>query len=267
MKRNCYLFTFILSVCFIVASCSSYKSSIKPEDIQGKHDIIIIPYKAAPITVAEKPGVAMLFGLIGGAIQGLGGNSDREKFVDYMEKIRGTWEPSMIIAEECAKAIKSKSGRAFEINLVDNVREIPGAEKLRILEQRVFTARDKGTGFSRSYIGNWMDVGSDWLKKDSSNIVYKQEYPQNKADISLEAFASCFIMKEDELLAGVMLKLINTNTGQKIAAVTSYDSFKITPIKEQSDFDKFKSEFQYSMGQLCSKALGEMGLINLKNKF
>jgi hypothetical protein len=134
---------------------------------------------------------------------------------------------------------------------------------LRALEPRVFTARDEGKGPWKTFYGDWQDVGQAWINEENTTNQYKQEYPQSKADLSLEIYNSYVVLKEDKLYLKVMVKLFNTTTRHKIALGYSDDSFQMSAIKDKNDFTIFENEFRHAINQSCDKVLGEIGLINI----
>lgn len=257
MRRNIYIvFILIMSILLLTACVSS--KSIRSEDLKTTHDLLIIPYKTAPIYVSSvNPAVGIAFPLFAVGAE-YAAKGDKEKFIEFMDEIKGDWNPSAAIAKECSALIKNN--RKVQINniAIANVHELPGTEKLRVAEPRVFTSKDS--------IISWRLLGiRDWLPNDLPTIQYKQEYPQNQADWALEIFSSMMVIRDESIYFDIIIKIFNTDTGEKIAAIFYPGSgYNRSPIKDKSGFKKFEEEFGYAAKQTCGGALNKIGLINFK---
>lgn len=262
MKSIYYKFATILVFTLLTSSCASYKASIRPDELKTRHDVLIVPFKAAPITVSKSgTGTFLLFGPIGRDIVEASYKEEREKIVDKLRKIHGQWNPSIVLAKECSNLIAKSSVIQVESTTIVKMRELPGAESLRQKESNVFTTKLR-EGIWTNIVVDWLNAGGQWFKKNSSPIQYKQDYSESNADWSLEVFSSYNQIREGEIRSNVILKLFNISSREKIASSVAFDSFQISPIKEISDFKIFKREYRIAANQLCGKALSEMGLIS-----
>jgi hypothetical protein len=162
-----------------------------------------------------------------------------------------------VIAQECSDLIKNRT--PFQIRNISMAepREMPGLENKKQGGSKIFTAESQIYAFGSP----WGNAGNRMMQ-DSNYLQYGKEYPQSNSDWALEVFSQyIWIMKMKELSFNVILKLVETNSGKKIALDYSYDNFAIFLGKDISNFKSFEDEFRNAANILCSKTLRKMGLI------
>lgn len=260
MKSTYYKVIVILVLSVFIFGCSS-KMVIRQEEIKNKHNILVVPFKAPPINIKSWGlGTFLLFGPLGTRIAEESTGNERKNIADVLNEQLIGWNPTDIVAQECAGLIQESSLLQVQNITIADIRELPGAEKLRSKEPKVFTA--KLGGIATTLAGKWMNAVGQWFKKSKSTIQYKHEYPQVNADMALEAaYWYLAIEKGTKLIVQINLKLIDTFTGEKIAASASFNTIKISPVGERQDFLTFKKDFRAGINKVCSKVLEDMGII------
>lgn len=263
MTKNLYCKFIILLCSVFLISCTT--KNIRQEELIKPHDLLVIPYKAAPINIRTMHfGRVLALALtiqphLAYDIEKVTTKTDVEKIAEILEKMRGEWNPSTALANECSGVIKNN--RKVQINTITitNPRELPGAEDLRLADPNVFSKTYKKDDENI----HWARLsGSKWLPNDSPTIPYKQEYPQNTADWALEIFIPIIGFRNESLAILLAIKMFNINTGEKIATAEALGTFDITPIKDESGFKQFEKEFGVAAKQLCGSALNKIGLIS-----
>ncbi len=166
---------------------------------------------------------------------------------------------SPVTANECANIIKNSSKVAIESIIIADIRELPGIEKLRLKEPRLFITE---TFFPVSR--DFSIFMRDWVKTDTQTIKYKQENPQMKADWAIEISNSWLDLQEESVTLDVIIKIFNTISGKLIAKGWEQNIYKISPMKESAEFQVFDKEFRDAAKILCSQIFGQMGLISTK---
>jgi hypothetical protein len=243
----------------LISGCS-YKKVVRQEEVKNKHNIIIVPFKAPPVAIMGGGlGSFILGGYVGVALVDAATKEGRTKVVDRLNEISDQWNPSVVIAQECQTLIKGSTVLQIEnVTIVDS-RELPGTEDLRSKEPKLFTTQ---TPFGLG--GGWMRAGSRWVRESKSPIKYRQDYPESTADWSLEVFSTYITLaKMKKIEFNVILKLVDTSSGEKIALDGTYDTFEISLAKDISNFKTLEEEFRNASRQLCSKVLSKMGLISI----
>ncbi len=244
--------------CFLLISCS-HKADVRPEERKTKQDILLIPYKSAPIQIQSSTLAAeLLFGVGGQQVIRAGAREEGKKKSSALREGKAAWNPSKITADECSNILKNKSKVPVEVAAIAEVRELPEVDALRSKEPGVYqTAKFFGAEYT--------DISyqmSAWLKKDTPTLNYRQEYPKITADWALEITNSFFFMKEESMMFNVMLKIFDIQSGKLIATGATADQFKITPLAKKPDFPVFEKEFRNAARKMCVDVLDEMGLIN-----
>jgi len=185
----------------------------------------------------------------------------RDKIAEMLNKAVGEWKPEDVIANECLTLIRQNSLIPVNDVSISGTHELPEAEDLRVEEPNIFTAKIGGVGTTLQ--GKWMNAAFRW-QKENGTIQYKKDYPNNNADWALETnFSYIRIEKGNKLEFGIVIKLVETSSGKTIATDASWVKIQITPINEVLKIKVFKEEFNESVNKLCSKILGDMGLISL----
>lgn len=247
--------TIILLSCFILTSCS-YKVTMRPEELKSKNNnMLIIPYKSAPIRITTYSEVAttIMTGAIGMLTYRAATKEDREQRLLFLNTNAGEWNPSITSANECANLIKKSSNVPIKNITIAIMRELPGTEKYRLDEPRVFADAVPYSLWRLLY---------DWVVEKEPTLKYKQEYSTSDNDLVLEIVISQFNMLDNKsMYININLKLFNANSGELLASWLKRDSFDILPIVKDSDFPVFKSEVSNAINILCSQALYDMGLI------
>lgn len=257
-KVICVLGIVAILGCFLLLSCS-HKADVRPEARKIKQDILIIPYKSAPIQIQSSTLAAeLLFGIGGQHTVRAAAQEEGKNKTSSLRESKAEWNPSKITADECSNILKNNSKVPVEIATIAEVRELPEIDSLRSKEPGVYkTAKFFGAEYT--------DISyqmSAWLKKDAPTLNYKQEYPKITADWALEITNSFFFMKEESMMFNVMLKIFDIHSGKLIATGATADQFKITPLAKKPDFPVFEREFRNAAQKMCGDVLDEMGLIN-----
>lgn len=247
--------------------------TIRHEFDNNHKDILLVPFRAPPIRVALENTVGIaefpLWGGFGSAVVDIATTGKRKDIADIQNERLLDWNPTDVLASECANLIKQSSSFLNNNITIANSRELPGVETLRSKEPSLF-AFEHG-GFYNTLYRKWQDAAiREWKKRDST-IEYKSEYSSIKADIALESSYLCmqYYVSGDkiEFYVRVMLKLIDINTGNKIVAgvldLKDFKSaiFEISKIDEQNT-ELFKEKFRATVRQECAKVLQNMGILS-----
>ena len=108
MKITRHKVILILLLSTLIFGCS-YTKAIRQEEAKNKHNIIIVPFKAAPIKIHPYDIAAAIFPLFGSTIVHEMTKGERETIADTLNKTHGQWNPSVIIARECSNLIKGST--------------------------------------------------------------------------------------------------------------------------------------------------------------
>jgi hypothetical protein len=264
MNRN-HLFRLIVLL-FSVPLISCTTKNIYHEELLKPHELLVIPYKAAPVKIlTDSPAgwlalALVLNPLIVEEIKAEANKSDVEIAAELLEKLRGEWNPSTALANECSEVIKNNQKAKINTITIAITRELPGVEELRLSDPNVFSKSSGGTN-------DWARFsGLKWIPNDSPTIPYKLEYPQNTADWALEIFVSSMSLRDESMVLVLAIKMFNINTGERIAAADTFGKFDRTPIKDELGFKQFEKEFGGAAKQLCNSALNKIGLIGIAEK-
>lgn len=243
------------SLCMIFLISCSDRQYIRSEELKKSHDILIIPYKSAPVRILSG---SYLVSPLATALLSVSMRGSNEEYKGIMEKMRGDWNPSIVMVKACEDLIKSDGKVQISKMEIANIRELPGLEDLRSSDPNIFST-------SMNNIP-WMQFVRKWAANDSPSIQYKQEYPQNKSDWVMETYMQNITINplRESMQLMVVIKIFNINTGEKIALDYDWDSFDMTIIKDESGFKKFEEEFGVAAKKLCGRTLGKTGLINYK---
>ena len=245
-------------------------TNVKQEVTSVKHDVLLVPFKAPPIDITimsfGRDVVGFFWGCVGDSVFDSATVDKREKIANTMNELLKDWCPTDILAKECVNLIQQSSHFKVRNITIANFRELPGVEALRLKEPRLFNSKRGGVYTSLSF--EWMKAAIREWRNGNSTIQYKNEYSQVNADMALEASYEGigYTIEEDKikLRTFIMLKLIDINSGNTIAAGTSdwsLDSFEILQVDKIQNSQIFKEKFSARVKQECSKILGGMGIL------
>lgn len=251
-------FGILIIICSMTTACGFGRLSISKDEFNKSHNVVVIPYKPPPtkIEINNPVAVGLIFGFIGLTVNQALTGVERYKIADYLTKSAGSWNPSITAAEECLKILRKKSKAAIITLSISELGELPGADILRKEEPRTFTETDASWG------SNWANVWSDFRNTNTSLLKYKEKHPEIKEDWALEVFNLATAFTDEFMLYGLYIKLMNTNTNEKIAAGFVAGEYSYPTLKKGYSFDDIKQIFTSVSENACSRILSDMGLIN-----
>jgi hypothetical protein len=131
MKSTCYKIAVILVLGTLIFGCSP-KMAIRRDNINTKHNILLVPFKAPPVAITGAGlGSFILAGYVGVALVDAATKEGREKVVDTLNENAGQWEPTRVIAEECSDLIKKDTPFQIESISIVDTREMPVSGDVR----------------------------------------------------------------------------------------------------------------------------------------
>jgi hypothetical protein len=247
----------------MVTACSTGKLSILPENIKGSNSILVIPYKASPVRIdVYNPRFGGIAGLVQSSIHRRATNTDRDKMADYLNEIRGDWDPTLATAEECLTMLRGETGIDIINSSMDNTHEIPGAELLRNKSSRLFTANEN------YWNSGWDKVLDDFKNSTNSFQIYKKEHPSIKEDWILEVVNFNSTMTNEHIEFMLYMKLTNSSSGKILASGNCWNS-SLIPSEKGYDYDIWKKGFDFIIWEkgfrevskdACAYTLNKMGL-------
>jgi len=247
-------------MCVMLTACAGVDfktSSISPNELKTPHKITLIPYKASPILISltrlehEASG---MFGFLGIKAYRATTAEARGKIADHLSKSAGSWDPSFALAEECLAILKNNSKASTISASIGNLGVLPGSETLRNQEPRTFTEV-----YGASWSKDWGKVWYEFRDTNNSFIRYKKENPEIQSDWSLEVFSYGSGLNDNEIAFALYMKLMNTNTNEKIAAQYLVERYPISAMPDS--FEAFNQTWRAASQNACTKALSDMGLI------
>ena len=246
-----------LIVCFMTAACSYGRVTIEPENLRGKHNILVIPYKAPPVKVEANHtlAVALLTGIGGALIHQYATADSRSIIADNLTKVAGIWNPSIAASEECLDVLKKQSKIQISNTTIGIVSELPKADKFRLNEPRTFTETEAW------HSTEWNIALMDFRDQNLSLVYYNKAHPDYKNDLTLEVFSHNMQFTDNDFRLGITLKLSSTNTATKLALGNSFQLHDIPTLPEGYDFKAFETVFRTTSKEACKIALRDMGLI------
>ncbi len=250
--------------CTITTACSvaSFgKATISQDELKTTHNITVIPYKSSPIKIeANGVGVLVPFStLINAANQAATSNERGRLAANFNNDAGGAWNPSLTTAEECIKVFKNSSKVTIVNSSIGELSEIPGADRLRKEDPRIFTETNS------YWSSDWESIWRDFRDTDFSLIEYKKNHPQINSDWYLEIFDFGLYFKKNYIRLGLMMKLNNTSSNEKISiGWTGYGwggtKYNIPELQEGFNFKDFQQRFRDVSRKACSEVLTLMSL-------
>lgn len=251
-------------LCTIITACSVArfgKATISQDELKTSHNITVIPYKSSPILIASKTvSVLVPFSTIINAAKQSTTSNERGKLAANFNNDAGeAWNPSLITAEECIKVFKNSSKVSIVDSSIGELSEIPGADRLRKEDPRIFT--ETGSYWSSDWEGIWRD----FRDTNFPLIEYKKNHPQINSDWYLEIFDFGLYFKNDYIRLGLMMKLNNASSNKKIAiGWTGYGwggtKYDIPELQEGFNFKDFEQRFRDASQRACTEVLTLMNL-------
>lgn len=245
----------IIMLCVITSACSYGRVTIQEDHLKTSHNLLVIPYKAAPIpTDLSSFWVGATFGVVGVLVEKAMTEDWRRNTMETLNKAGETWNPSLVAATECSKVITSSSKVSILKTAIGETREIPGVENLRKNEPLLF----KDTLFLNS--NDWNNAMWAFRKTNASLVNYKKEHQQIISDWVLEVYLYPVQLTKDNFNYGMTLKLSSLNN-DIIAAGFVWDKSDLPTSNKEFDFRIFEENFREFSRKSCTSTLKEMGIL------
>ncbi len=240
----------------MVTGCS-YRSAIPTSELKTNHSVLVIPYKGAPIYVASEVAgkLDVWVGLLAGGIAKVATADRRDEIAEYLNKESGTWDPSIVIAEECANVLSSSSKVKIISSQIAGINILPGYEDLPKENRVNFTHDDQGRA--------WYNMCNKFVSSDQTLLNYKKINSIVNEDWALEIFSNMFsVFNESVLGVNFYAKLSNTRTNEILSVGWSIDKvYEVPEIQKGFDFKAFDKIFRESAQKTCRTIFQDMGLI------
>ena len=251
-------------LCTIITACSvaSFgKATISQDELKTSHNITVIPYKASPIKIEPNTvGVLVPFSTVINAAKQSATSDERGQLAaNFNDDAGGAWNPSLITAEECLKIFKNSSKVSIVNSSIGELSEIPGAVRLRKEDPRIFTETNS------YWSSDWEGLWRDFRDTNISFIEYKKNHSQIDSDWYLEIFDFGLYFKNDFIRLGLMMKLNNSSSNEKIAiGWTGYGwggtKYNISELQEGYNFKDFEQRYRDVSQKACTEVLTLMNL-------
>jgi hypothetical protein len=247
-------------LCVITTACSAGRVTLSQDELITTHNITVIPYKSSPIKIEPNAAGALVpFGTVINVAIMSDTSVERGKLAEYFNKAGGAWNPSLITAEECLKVLKQSSKVSIVNSSIGELSEIPGADRLRKEEPRIFTETNSYWSYG------WDSIWKDFRDTNTSLLEYKKYHAEINSDWLLEIFDFGLYFTNDVIHLGVMMKLNNSSSNKKVAVGwkgTGWNGYKydIPEFQKGFQFIDFEQRFRDVSQKACSEVLKEMGL-------
>jgi len=256
MKARDIFFLAVL-LAALTTACSAGRVTLSQDQLKTIHNITVLPYKASPmkLDISSGKGIPIAETLIVSSTL-----DDRGKSVAKLNNdAGGAWNPSLITAEECLKVLKKSSKVSVINSSIQELSEIPGADRVRKEDARIFTE-------TNSYWSNdWDNIWKDFRVTNNSLIEYKKNHATINSDWFLEIFDFGLYFTNDVIHLGLVIKLNDSSSNKKVAVGwkgTGWSGYgyDIPEFQAGFKFIDFEQRFRDVSQTACSEVLKEMGL-------
>lgn len=244
-------------LCLGAASCGYGKTSIQEDHLLSPHNILIVPYKTAPIPIRFS--VDPAFGSADVYTEKVLTEDWRQHIVNQLNNDSNKWSPSLALAEECSALLSGSTTIKFGKSKIADMTQIPGIKPPE--------TRDSYTYFAEENKG-WKNSISEFLKNDHSLSDYKKNNNPEKFDWFLEVYLipvqyvianNMDFLFVDTFNYGFALRLSDL-TNKTIAAGFRWDKQDM-PDKSKPVFETPEQDFREFIRKSCAIPMYEMGLL------
>jgi hypothetical protein len=247
-------------LCTVTIACNAGRITLSQDELKTTHNITVLPYKSSPIKIEPNAAGALVpfSTMINAAIMS-DSSGERGTTAEYFNRAAGTWNPSLITAEECLKVLKKSSKASILNSSIGELSEIPGADRLRKEDPRNFTETNSYWSYG------WDSIWKDFRDTNTSFIEYRKNHSKINSDWYLEIFDFGLYFTNDVIHLGLIMKLNDSSSNKKVAIGwkgTGWNGYEydIPELQKGSKFTDFEQRFRDVSQKACSEVLKEMGL-------